>query len=133
MVKKGGRMGNQRGFTVFELIMVMVIIGILVAVAIPKFVDLEYSSHNAVIKGATGALQGAIAKLHSQYISGGAIYNATSVASQVSQQNITLRASSASSIVGTLADATTTVSWTYTDVAGKSTMAQITAPAAVAW
>lgn len=126
-------MDNQKGFTIIELVMVIVIIGVLAAVAIPKFVDLKSNAHNAVIEGVTGALQGSIIMLHAQYIENGAFYDATSVANQVSQQNITLAAASASSIVGTLANATTTVSWTYTDVAGNATMAQIVAPATVTW
>lgn len=134
-VRKMGKrlMSNQKGFTIIELVMVIVVIGILAAVAIPKFVDLKSSAHNAVINGATGALQGAIVMLHSQYIVSGTSYDATSVANQVSQQGLTLAAGSATSIVGTLANATTTVSWTYTAVSGNATMAQITAPAAVTW
>ncbi|WNO06241.1 pilus assembly FimT family protein [Rhodoferax mekongensis] len=47
---------RQSGFTLIELVMVIVILGILSAVAIPKFVDLRGDAQTA----ATQALAGAI-------------------------------------------------------------------------
>jgi len=49
----------QRGFTLIELVMVIVILGVLAAVAIPKFVDLRTDAYQASAKGYAGALSSA--------------------------------------------------------------------------
>lgn len=51
----------QRGFTLIELVMVIVIIGLLSAVAIPKFVDLGSDARTAAVAGVSGALSSAAA------------------------------------------------------------------------
>ncbi|MBC7624584.1 MAG: prepilin-type N-terminal cleavage/methylation domain-containing protein [Aeromicrobium sp.] len=49
----------QAGFTLIEIIMVIVIIGILAAVAIPRFVDLKSDAYRATAQGFAGALNSA--------------------------------------------------------------------------
>jgi MSHA pilin protein MshA len=51
----------QRGFTLIELVMVIVILGVLAAVAIPKFVDLKSDAVTASTQGVAGALSSAAA------------------------------------------------------------------------
>lgn len=54
------KMQKAKGFTLIELMIVVAIIGILAAVAIPKFADLVTKSKEASVKGNLGAVRSAV-------------------------------------------------------------------------
>ena len=55
---------KQEGFTLIELIVVIVILGILAVTAAPKFIDLQGDARASALQGLAGAMKGAATLVH---------------------------------------------------------------------
>lgn len=70
---------SQSGFTIIELVVVILLLGILAATALPRFIDVTDEAHEAVVAALEGGLSTAGALYHAEWVGKGS--NGTSVAS----------------------------------------------------
>lgn len=80
-------MRKQTGFTLIELVLVIVIIGILAAFALPRFTDLSSDARRAALQGLAGGVRAGAALAHAQQLATGAGSAATLT---IEGQSITL-------------------------------------------
>lgn len=88
---------DQRGFTLIEIIMVIVLLGIIAAIAIPKYIDLRTEAADATAKGIVGAIVSSAAIGYADLVthnSSSTFPNMTTLdGTYLQAQNVTLNAS----------------------------------------
>ncbi len=65
------RKSRNQGFTIVEMVVVMVIVGILASVALPRFVNLQNDAYSASTESTGGAFASAVNLTHSAWLVAG--------------------------------------------------------------
>ncbi|QFI39076.1 prepilin-type N-terminal cleavage/methylation domain-containing protein [Moritella marina ATCC 15381] len=61
-------MNKQQGFTLIELVIIIIVLGILAAIAIPKFTNLSSDARLASLRGMEGAMRSGANLIHSKAV-----------------------------------------------------------------
>jgi prepilin-type N-terminal cleavage/methylation domain-containing protein len=106
MIRKiGSSLKKNQGFTLIELIMVIVVLGVLAATAVPKYFSIKTEAADASAKGITAALRGAVSVLYSQNLVGGtngAAYNMQDVVGNAQVSGVDSSASATDAFTATI-------------------------------
>jgi len=108
---------NEHGFTLIELIVVIAIIGILAAVAVPAFLNVVETAHEANIDAVSGVVSSAVMLAASDSLATNGVWR-TPLATQVTIANMAQEVSSDWSDNGAGV-------WTYAPTAGTVTYARV--------
>ena len=108
---------NEHGFTLIELIVVIAIIGILAAVAVPAFLNVVETAHEANIDAVSGVVSSAVMLAASDSLATNGVWR-TPLATQVTIANMAQEVSSDWSDNGAGV-------WTYAPTSGTVTYARV--------
>lgn len=120
------KMRDKKAFTLIELVMVIVILGILSAIAIPKFVDLAGEAKQNATKSGLGAIRSVIAIEYAKNATSGTASFPTAITTDLfaDERIPTNKLNDATGVAATAAvpsgTATSTNGWWYISASGKA-------------
>ena len=122
-------MKDKKGFTLIELIVIIVIIGILAAVAIPRYVNLTTQAMDGTARGVLGALRSANALLYASRIFGGVTtYRITDIVGSAQIQGVGASATGANTFSCLIGNSTYTFTLNGTTVTVPTTPQTMSGP-----
>ncbi len=102
---------EEKGFTLIELVIVIVILGVIAGVAVPQFVGLSDEARLSAARGVGGSVSSTIMNLHSNYLIRATDYDASdAITGTTLSGGITVTNSSDTLI---FASGSKTYNWTY--------------------
>ena len=109
---------TQGGFTLIELVIVIVILGILAAVAIPKYEDMREQARTAALKGQLGSIRSAVAIQYARNALNGSASFPTLTGAIFADGNVPKEPVNNSNAVKTTAGVDNAGGWQYTQATG---------------